>query len=121
MKPEEQNIVIAKELGWVEREVVVMAMHFPGGLLPTKAMRWFRGEWSELLSQGIENLPSYVTDANTRLEMLKALTRDQKDKLVRGKSCVECLELTPTQFAELWLKVKSLWVDDQANEKVSVL
>lgn len=110
MKPEEQNIAIAEALGWKRR---------------------VHGKWSRNgdFFTVINEPKNYVGDANTRPEMLAALSRSEIRILIKqyiGEIFMDnvrkdgvrdflmenyeaLLHVTQPQFSELWLKVKGLW------------
>jgi hypothetical protein len=109
MEINEQNIAVAECLGW---------KHYP---IIQDGKVWGVG-WKRN-GESVGTLPSFVSDANTRKEMLAGVTRDQRIKLLDfarrsyGKTLVSqidnfhdfLLNLDQPTFTKLFLQTVGKW------------
>lgn len=79
MTPQEQRIALAEWDGWKRVETTEQVMHWPGGMLPTKVVRWcqklikFGKEKFPLGVIEEDELPDYPSDLNAVHELEKKL------------------------------------------------
>lgn len=121
MSPSDQNIAVAEKLGitvvklpFVPLDVDAFAPNTC--FTPEAAQQWRRTYPHSAI---IDTVPDYVSDANTRPQMLASLTFEQKadicNRLFDGEEdgsedyMVKILELTQPQFTELFLRVTGGW------------
>lgn len=115
MKPEDQNIAVAKKLGWTKLRHTIRGAGAPErgpspyGIPPGKNYEC--------------SVTDFVTDANTWPQMWASLTDAEKEQLVKllwrehspaifdTELCLKIFALTQPKRTELFLKVTNLWRD----------
>lgn len=75
MKTEKQRLAIAEFSGWELRNETEVAMHWPGGMLPTTVKRWFKKE-DRLGIAPHDELPDYPNDLNALMDVCRLLAKD---------------------------------------------
>lgn len=119
MSPSDQNIAVAEKLGitvvklpFVPLDVDAFAPNTC--FTPEAAQQWRRTYPHSAI---IDTVPDYVSDANTRPQMLASLTDGEIENLIERVWALHnysedprfILELTQPQFTELFLRVTGGW------------